>query len=630
MPLPPIAVDFETFYRKGTKKNGITPSIATQGNWGYTHDPEFEPLLISVCDGTESWAGPVGDFNWAALEGRTLIAHNAGFDRAVYRRMLEDGLVPPGLEKDWHCSADMSAYVLGCRALKDAMQRGFGETISKQVRDDMAGLRLADLRARGMLEAACEYARGDAVEEWRLWARYSPQWPDKERAVSDLTIEQRTRGVRVDRPALRAGLAACREALSACEANMPWMRRDARPTSVNAMYEECRTVGIPCPPTKTEDEEGYLRWEAEYKDAHPWVALIGYHRSIAKVISNLELLDERIRPDGRFEFELLYFGGHTGRWSSRGYNMQNIRKTPLVVDLGLGTVIPWAEHKASPDTRGSRRVVDIRGLFIPEDGHVFIDCDLSQIEPRVLQFIAGNTEALAAMRSGMSVYEIFARAAGRWSGPSNLKTGNPALYAASKIQVLQLGYQSGWQKFQSQAFAEYEIVLTDDEAKAAVAEYRAANPKVVDLWADLDRCLRQSAGEDFEYELPSGRCMKWRSVRRVLKSLKRDKDGKVERRWETTAAIDGHFGRESTYGGKITENVVQATSRDVFVEGELRVEAAGIRTLWPIHDQIIAEVPVDRAEEARLATEEAMAYTPPWLSGCPVAAESQIAMRYTK
>ncbi len=623
-----ILVDFETFYRKGKT---ATPSVQSQGNWLYTHDPEFEALLISVCDGVESWAGPLDEFNWAALEGRTLVAHNAGFDRAVYRRLLEDRVAPPGLEASWHCSADMSAYVLGARNLKEAMLRGFGMTLSKQVRDDMSGLRLADMKSRGILAAATEYARGDALNGWNLWEKYSKQWPDKERRVSDLTIEQRTRGVRIDLDAMKAGIIACQEGLSACERNMPWMARGAKPTSAAARNEECRRVGIPCPPTKEEDEEGYLKWEAAHVVEHPWVALAGYHRSISKVLSGLEFLAERIRPDGRFEFELLYFGGHTGRWSSRGYNMQNMRKTPLVIDAERGLVVPWPEHKRNPDTRGVRRVIDMRGMFIPAEGHVFIDCDLSQIEPRVLQFIAGNHEALAAMREGMSVYEIHARAAKRWTGPGDLKSGNPSLYSASKMQVLQLGYQSGWEKFQSQAFAEFDITMTDDEAKAAVEEYRTANPKVVQLWKNLDKCLRDSAGEDFEYVLPSGRSMKWRSVRRVLKSIVRDKATKeVERRWETTVSVDGHFGRESTYGGKITENVVQATGRDVFVEGELRVEEAGIKTLWPVHDQIIAEVPADRAEEAREATERAMAYTPDWLAGCPVAAESVVCTRYTK
>lgn len=622
-----ITIDFETFYRKG---EGKTPSIKAQGNWAYTHDPEFEALIVSVCDGEQSWAGEPKDFNWEALRGHTLVAHNAGFDRAVYRRLVEDGAAPAGLDADWRCSADMASYVLGVRNLKDAMAAGFGLDISKDVRDEMSGLRVADMKAKGIWTRAVEYARSDAVHEYRLWTKCSPVWPDREQRISAITLEQRFRGVAVDRERLTSAIADLREALRVCESNLPWIARGRAPTSPNGVYDECRSVGIPCPPTKKADEEGFLSWEAKYRETYPWVGLVGNHRSIAKVLSQLEMLESRLRPDGRFEFDLLYFGGHTGRWSSGGFNMQNMRRTPLVVDWDTGGVIEWRDHKKTPDERGSRRVVDVRGLFVPAPGHVFVDCDLAQIEPRVLNWLARNDDVLAEIAKGMSVYEVFARKAGRWTEPGPLKVGDPKLYTMSKVQVLQLGYQSGWKTFQTTAFADYDVVLTEDEAKAAVEEYRNANPKIVELWGKLDSGLRTSVGSDYEVCLPSGRSMKYKDVRNVLMTIGTDENGKVRKKWQTTVKVAGHFGRTATYGGKITENVVQAISRDVFAEGLIRAEDAGVRTIWTIHDQCMSEVPEGSADEACAVVREAFARTPGWLPGCPVDAEAFVCERYSK
>lgn len=624
-----ITIDFETYWRKASKAAPAV-SVVEQGNYAYTHDPEFEVLLVTVADGKETWAGEVKDFNWEALRGHRLIAHNAGFDRAVYRRLVEDGVAPAGLDVDWRCSADMASYVLGVRNLKDAMLRGFGSVISKAVRDDSGGLRAADLKARGKWKEFVEYGRGDAVNEWWLWDRFSPRWPDYEMALSDLTIRQRERGVRIDQDRLRAYTAALQEAQHVCESHLPWMARGRPPTSSTGVYEECRAVGIPCPPTKKEDEEGFLAWEARYRKDYPWVGLVGNHRSISKVLAGLEMLRERLRPDGRFEFDLLYFGGHTGRWSSGGFNMQNMRRTPLVVDMRTGAVVEWVDYKALPSKDG-HTVVDVRSLFVPAEGHKFVDCDLSQIEPRVLYWLAKDHETLEAIRSGVSVYEHYARKAGRWTEPGPLKSGNLGLYTFSKIQVLQLGYQAGAERFRETALSEYGVVITPEQAEAAVTEYREANPKITGLWEQLDTAFRQSIGGDFVMELPSGRALTYRDVRRSVRTISVDSETKkVTKKWETTCKVPGKFGRVPSYGGKLTENLVQAVARDVFGLGMLRTEAAGIRTLWPIHDQIIAEVPEDRADEACKAVHEAMAWTPPWLEGCPVEAEAVVIERYTK
>lgn len=627
-----IIIDTETFYRDG--KDG--PSVKNMGNWQYTHHPEFEVLLVSVCDGEQSWAGPPERFNWDALDGARLIAHNAGFDSAVIRRLQEDGVVPKTIGTEWCCSADMSAYLFGERSLKGAMLAGFNMDVSKDVRDAMAGLRTRDLVARGLLKSAAEYARSDAVNEWHLWSTFSPSWPDVERRISQITLDQRARGIRVDVPRLDHYIASLKEAVRVCESNLPWVEHGYKPTSTKGIYPKCREVGIPCPPLKKDSEEEFVAWESTYRVAHPWVALIGNHRSITKILANLELLKERMRPDGVFHPEMMYFGSHTGRWTSSGFNVMNMRKTPLVVDMRTGAVIEWPTYKRMDPKPDGAVVIDVRSLFVPGDGNVWIDADLAQIEPRVLNWFAKNDDVLEAIRGGMSIYEVYARKAGRWTEPHPLKTGDPKKYAMAKMQVLQLGYRSGAKKFRAAALSQYDTEISEEQAQAAVDEYRSANPNIVGLWRQFDDALIASVGDVLEVGLPRGgnRMCRYERIIRVLKEMKIATDAatgetRTVKRWETMARVKGDR-RPLTglHGGVVTENVVQATSRDVFIEGVIRLENLGFKTAWPIHDQIMTPVAAAGAEEARKAVEDALSVTPEWLPGCPVAAEADITERY--
>src|SRR5438045_1498156 len=97
-----VTLDYETFYIKNEY------SVKDLGNWRYTHDERFDPYLLSVWDGEQSWVGHPADFNWAALDGAMLLAHNAGFDSAVTERLGELGKIPV-LTNPWTCTANMTS-----------------------------------------------------------------------------------------------------------------------------------------------------------------------------------------------------------------------------------------------------------------------------------------------------------------------------------------------------------------------------------------------------------------------------------------------------------------------------------------------------------------------------------------
>ena len=196
----------------------------------------------------------------------------------------------------------------------------------------------------------------------------------------------------------------------------------------------------------------------------------------------------------------------------------------------------------------------------------------------------------------------------------SLKAKDPAKYALAKARVLGLGFGCGPDKFQVLAKVMCDLDLTLKECKQIVKDFRATNKKIVAFWARLQRGALWSRGGDYEVELPSGRTMTYYDIRRGSSGI--------------TASLErGGTRRVHTYGGKIAENVTQATARDVFCEGMLCLEDMGLPQLFHVHDEHVLEVDIDVKEED---IEHAIAVTPDWLEGCPVGAEVIKVDRYTK
>lgn len=606
-----IAVDFETYY---DKSYGITEC----GSYGYTHHEKFDPYMISVCDGSESWAGHPSAFNWNSLEGATLVSHNAAFDRTVYHAMVERGLAPKIEYADWQCSANLTAYLCNRRSLADASEYLLGVHVDKSMRHYMQGKTWEDAKKDGDKAAKLlEYARLDAVRCWQIWDKFSPQWPAFERELSRLTIDQSTRGVQVDRVSLDQSIALAQESMHAIENALPWIAEGGKPTSPKAIAEQCRRHGIPCPPIKSHDggEERFALWEATYGPRFTWVAAMSNWRSMGKFLGSLERMKAWLRPDGTMPFALKYFGAHTGRWGGDGgFNLQNLRKEPLYLD-----------DKRLPTEQKTDIALDIRRLFIPRPGKKMIVCDLSQIEPRVLAWVAGNRELLDQIRGGMAIYEAYGRQVLGWKG-GKMKDEDPALYKRAKAEVLALGYGCGAKKYVEAAWILASYKVEEEDAQKQVDDFRAANPKTVALWKRLDTAFKNSCGKEFEMELPSGRVMRYPKVRRELRRFLDPDTEKRTNKLVYTADVGGMH--KPMYGGLLTENLVQAASRDVFCEHLLALDRhPGIEVLFSVHDEAVLEC--DPSVTAK-DVEEIMSVTPDWLKGCPIGAEAKEVPHYLK
>lgn len=655
-----IAIDFETFWKKGAKGY----SVRTMHPEEYCNDERFDAYMISVCDGTTAWAGHPKDFTWSALDGKELVSHNSAFDRTVYNRLVQLGKAPKLSIPKWHCSANMTAYLCNRRALDAAIQHLYKIRLEKQVRADSSNKHWPQDFSEAERTAMLEYAKKDAVWCHRLWADHSPRWPAMERQLSDLTIRQSMRGVQIDVPLLDQYLIQSHEARTAVERIIPWIKDsddeswddfNTKPTSTKCIAEQCRRVGIPCAPIKKDDEEAYDAWVTEHGKAHPWIQALEAWRSINKLYQTFVRMKNRIRPDGTMPIGLLYFGAHTGRWSGTAQiNFQNMRKYPVfirqdsMVELDDRMVFAAVKMK---DAEGKypawvKYAIDFRALICPRPGKKMILSDLSQIEPRVLAHICGNTKLLDKVREGMSIYEAFNRENMGYTGPK-MDKASPE-YKLVKIQVLQLGYGCGYEKFITTALKEYDTDLTENDpewidevdpfteevtrvpgygafAKKVVREFREKNKKITDLWQRLDEKFKSSIGSDFVMNLPSGRRMVYEHVRGENRIVK-GKDGKPARKSEFTAGTGDR--RRAFYGGKLTENVVQAIARDVFATHLCTLDVtSGVDVLFTSHDEAINEVDQDVSTRD---IEEIMGVTPEWLAGCPIAAEAQEVPHYKK
>lgn len=478
-----VAVDWEAPYSDDL-------SVTELGSWKYARDPRQIPYLISVSDGVNTWAGEPKDFNFESLRGKKLLSHHKAFDEEIALGGNERGLfefpdLKPYGNDHWLCTMDMSSYLWNVRSLADACRIGLGIEVSKSVRDRAKNKTVDDMKREGWWGEMLRYGQLDAQRCWNLFNKHGDKWPLFERRLSQLTTDQGRHGVQIDVQALEDAIRCLQKVIFVAEQNLPWTQRGRKPASPIGIAEECALRGIPVPPVKSRDPEGAQEWEDTYAPKHKFVLALRNIRKAKKTLATLETIKLRLRDDGSVAFSLKYAGAHTLRWAGdSGWNLQNMNKEPLFIDPELSFVFDkklCAAYVAEFDkahagnasfgklTNGTT-FFDIRGLIIARPGMKLAPVDSSQIEPRVLNKLAGNEPLLEKIRKGMGIYEAFARDALGWTG-GDLKTENKKLYALSKADVLGLGFKCGPDRFiaVAQIMAGVDITEGDEDFARAAA-----------------------------------------------------------------------------------------------------------------------------------------------------------------
>lgn len=584
-----IAIDYETFYSR-------QHTVSDMGPWAYAHHPDTDIYMVSVVGEGHNFVGDPKDFDWSQLEGKDLVSHNAAFDMVVTEGGISREIIPPVNYRSWSCSADLMAYCGYPRALNNAAEQSLGIDVPKLMRNWMSGKHWSDAVEKGKAQELLDYALRDSEYCLQLWEKHHHKWPVSERQLSAHTRTLIWRGVHVETDKLKEGITHLQELRETAGSQVPWAS-DGKILSLPTLRDYCAALGVPAPASLAKDSEECAEWEAKYGDKFPWIAALRDYRRTNMLLKKLEAMDRRVRPDGTIPVNLKYWGGHTGRWSGdAGVNLQNL-------------------------PRGEMFGVDLRTMLTPRPGHKFVVCDLSQIEPRVLAWLAGDTPFLESIRSGTPLYEAHARQTMGWTG-GKLKVESPETYQLAKARVLGLGYGCGPHKFRAVAHSMAGLTLEESECHTTVREWRQTNRPVTRFWNRLDQMLESAKNqrkERVEFGLPSGRSVYWWQPR----------PDHEDPRSIVVNQSKGHI-KNYTWGGKMTENVVQALARDIFAHHLLEAEKAGIPVVWSVHDELVCEVPADQAEDALKELTRIMSTPPDWIPNIPLAAEGGIFDHYTK
>ena len=580
------AVDFETFYSKDV-------GIETQGIWHYCRHPEFDAYLVTISTSTgQKYCGRPENFDWSQISGESWrwVSHNRSFDKPVYESLCTKGIIPALFPHVWDCTADLSAFLAVPRNLKGASEALLQAKMSKDTRNKMKGKRWEDMDEAFRREVE-EYAIKDADYCLEIWQKYGDQWPDHEQWLSRETTRMCVQGVPINKTLVRDRIEHLKVLLWEAQQKLPWVEEDKKTLSPLALAEECRKVGILPPPSLAEDSEECEAWEKQYGEQYPWVSAMRQFRKCNGLLKKLETMERRTRPDGWMSYGLKYYGATTGRDSGdAGLNLQNLQ-------------------------RAKSYDVDVRGLIEAPEGMSLVVADLSQIEPRCLAWLAKDEEMLEFIKASTDLYEAQARAWGFWDKPESLRSDTTGVRHLVKQLNLGLGYGMGIKRFAD------VTALPIEEATRLVHLYRKKNPKVGELWKRLENNLRMAVSknaEKFYIELPNGRKLSYRHPN--------NNEGHLS----AEVVRGGQFIRLKWWGGSLTENLVQAMARDVFMESVRKVREAGLSVNMRVHDEVVCCVHNDQAEEAKEFITQTMSTPPEWAKSLPLAAEAKITRRYEK
>ena len=375
------------------------------------------------------------------------------------------------------------------------------------------------------------------------------------------------------------------------------------------------------------------------------------YQQISKTsVSKYEVIEQCVCLDGRVRGMFRFYGGsRTGRWSGQLVQLHNLPRgeTETIAEMRDAVL---AAANADPDAGWTGDCGDhpitmevlsdlIRTAFIPAEGKKFIVCDYSAIEARVLAWLAEEGWRETVFREGGDIYA--ASASAMFHVPVEKHGINAELRQKGKVAELALGYGGGAEALKHMHAADYG--LKEEELEGLKKSWRAANPRIVQFWYDIDRAARTAVEEmkiircgRIEMEgwysmlfirLPSGRKMSYFQPEiadgrfgKVIRYLGRGQGGT----WET----------KESYGAKFVENIVQGIARDLLAEAICRIEgfeSGGGRlpgcVVAHVHDEIVAEVS-ERVTIEDIARE--MTVVPSWADGLILDADGFESAYYRK
>jgi DNA polymerase len=643
-----LTIDFETRW----DKTDYTLSKLTTEE--YIRDTKF--LAFGACiheygtDRPTQWYGGdelhriLSTYDWTRT---AVLAHNAQFDIAILEWVY--GVHPCFIFDSLSMARALRGVEVGNSLAKLATDFG----LPPKGRAVYSTDGLAEISPEIEHELA-EYCKHDVFLCEEIFKRLIKGYPAKELRLIDLTLRMFTNPMLVlDPDMLTDALLSEKEQR---EALLLRLKIDESQLASNPQFAAVlNALGVPTPYKKSKTT-GEQTLALAKTDALFQAMLNGDNEEVALLCEarlKVKSTSERTRAQrfleistrGTLPVPLSYYGASTGRWTAaRGsaINMQNLK-------------------------RGSF----LRKAIMAPEGHVCVVGDLSQIEPRVLAWLADYDDLLHIFNAGGDPYAMFG--AQMFSIPDMTKESNPVERQSAKSALLGCGYQMGWASFSAQLLVGFlgappkrytkqeakqlgvtgdyierfldwednavkmneiphtctaqELMIHCVAAKKIVDMYRATAYPVVGFWELCQNLIQKSLADGEEYR---HKCLLFRKGEIVLPNgmsllypnVRQQKDKESGRsQWV--------YGPDATklYAGKITNNVTQGTARIVMTDGMLRV-AKRYPVVGTVHDEQIVIAPEAHAQEALAWVLEQMTLEPKYLPGIPLAADGGVHRRY--
>lgn len=476
-----------------------------------------------------------------------------------------------------------------------------------------------------------EYCKQDVVTENEILKRLQAfPVPKEEQRLWRMDILMNAYGVRVDTNLIAGALAIDSHSTECLTAEAFRITGLSNPNSATQLQQWLSGKGVDIPNLQKATVEEYLQREDLPDDARK---ILEIRQQLGKTsIKKYVAMDTAKGADDRVRGLTQFYGANrTGRWAGRLVQLQNLPRNYLkTLDYARNLVKDKNYDGIKllygnvPDTLSQL----IRTAFIPSDGNKFVVADFSAIEARVIAWLAGEQWVNEVFATHGKIYE--ATASQMFHVPiEKIAKGNPeySLRQKGKVATLALGYQGGTAALI--AMGALNMGLAEEELPDIVQRWRSANPRIRDLWYAVEQAAlttMQTArpqgiyGLIFRYEgdlvygqsfltvqLPSGRKLFYPKP-----FLQENQFGKMAIHYYTVGQQTRKWEVASTYGGKMTENIVQAIARDCLAETLKRIDRMGLQVVFHVHDEVIIDAPVSITVDEIC---DLMAEPIPWASG---------------
>lgn len=565
----------------------------------------------------------------------TKVAYNAMFERTCLSVYLGEQLSPDG----WKCTMVQACYLSlplsleGCaEALKTVEQKDKeGHDLIRYFCVPCKPTKLNSGRTWNLPEHAPEkwdkfkYYCCQDVETERDIEKKISLYPISPHEMELYRLDQRIndRGVLVDMELVKQAIACDVMHSETATARAYELTGCDNPNSVSQLKGWLSEQGVEIDSlSKKAVKQTMKELEKNASSNAEAIEVLALRAKMAKSsVKKYEAAARSVCKDGRIHGCFQFMGANrTGRWAGRLVQLQNLPQNHIETLAEARTLVRMGEfgvlemiYENTPDVLSQL----IRTMFIPKLGCRFIVADFSQIEARVLAWMAGEQWRLDVFREGKDIY--CASASQMFHVPVEKHGINGELRTTGKVAELALGYGGGVGAMKS--MGAIDKGLKEEELPDIIKQWRAASPAITKFWWDVDRAANkaldtgkmQTAGRlkigYYDHKLficlPSGRKLAYIEPEKRLNSFNRMEltymgVGKT-RKWE----------RIMTYGPKLVENCIQAIARDILAEAMLRVDATGFDIVAHVHDEMIVEVPNGKSSVKELC--DMMAESPDWV-----------------